>query len=273
MVLSKHRRTLRTGRMGAATSREPSFFYCSPAPKRDTFLYMGSDVDVSLLRLLQPWETRAVFYDTFLAPGENLPIHPFEAYAKAHRFDSRRSHRETTLPLRPVNNSSARRRLGELVLRRLHDEERNNISDARMLGDAQALRFRFLLNGVRRTLRLYIDNGFVGYLDHLHRLSTYATPGNVPDWKQLLGRARRHHVPSMRILLTEAEFQRAEFQRMGVTITGKAVAEQARLQPARLQGDSAIMALCAVFNYSQRVASTFGSMPRRRHGEARKLHH
>ena len=64
---------------------DPTALWCAP-PSRSSgneLVYAGSDADVSILRLLQPWETHAHFIDTFAAPSEDmLPARYFEDYIR-----------------------------------------------------------------------------------------------------------------------------------------------------------------------------------------------
>ena len=92
---------------------------CTP----DVLLYVGADVDVQMVELMQPWETHAHFIDTFAAPSKDmLPVRYFEDYIRRRADDTRASYRETTLPLRPVSNCTARRQLANLFMRRLRED-------------------------------------------------------------------------------------------------------------------------------------------------------
>ena len=120
---------------------------CTRPPRQcrpRVFLYVGSDVDVSLLRYLQPWETLAVFWDDFSAPDLD-----FSGWTRAHSDDSRSSYRTTTAALRPYDPNRHMEAMASLVLGRLHDT--SGIEDARRTGN---LSFKFELGGKRRRLLL-----------------------------------------------------------------------------------------------------------------------
>ena len=119
-----------------------------------------SDVDVSVLRILAPHETRVVFWDSF--PEADFD---FSDYIAAHGDDSRLSYRETTKMLRPLDgrNASAVLELGNLVHRRLMDT--TPLTLVRRTGN---LRFRFELGGIPRTLKFML-NGVVEGLSSARR--------------------------------------------------------------------------------------------------------
>jgi hypothetical protein len=84
----------------------------------DTFLYLGSDVDVMLLRYMLPWERRAIFVDTF-APFET---HWLSTFRLTHRADHRRSFHSDSGALRPWHHdASHNRRLAIMLLARMLD--------------------------------------------------------------------------------------------------------------------------------------------------------
>mmetsp|Transcript_11353 Transcript_11353/g.19032 ORF Transcript_11353/g.19032 Transcript_11353/m.19032 type:complete len:284 (+) Transcript_11353:148-999(+) len=159
----------------------------------DTFVYFGADVDVALLRILQPWETRAIFWDRYGSivddeSDDSSIVNVFRNWEVEHKDDKRRSYRETTLPIRADNalaslQPHAIERLGSLVFRRLaetppysHVQQKDNLS------------FSFHLGGVPRQLDFIIGEidirGIYGrYRSYFFgamgnkRVSTLAYPG------------------------------------------------------------------------------------------------
>jgi hypothetical protein len=143
---------------GGPYSAPPSHYFCSTGnvvaecPAADTFLYLGSDIDVQMLRLLQPSETNVIFWDTMKQEGLEAW---FAEYDKDWRDDTRRSYKETSLPLRPLDrsNPAAIHRFGELVLRRMRETE----AISNVTANLPQLRFNFVLHGRRRRLRYVLD--------------------------------------------------------------------------------------------------------------------
>lgn len=82
----------------------------------DTMMYVGADLDVQALNMLQPEETRAVFLDPLTKITGGL-----SDYAKLHRNDVRAAYARTSSLVRPYNATRVST-LGELLLSRLHSE-------------------------------------------------------------------------------------------------------------------------------------------------------
>ena len=221
------------------------------------FLYLGSDIDVALLRLLQPWETRARLHDSFIATSQAmLPNHVFSDYARGHAQDTRPSYRETTLSLRPLDpaNKTARSLLSALVLRRLRDDAAATgaWSSAAVVSSAPELRFSFVMDGVRRTMQVVVGDALHEHI--LARLvstmSTLAIVGlylGQHDWDRLLRHARQQRVQCFRVLVAESDEDevRGSLKRNGhAEVTRRLVARKARHSDARLQGHDRVVALC-----------------------------
>ena len=143
-----------------------------------TFVYLGSDVDMTLLHLLQPFETRVIYWDNF------GPInYDYGAWDSAHANDTRLSYRQTTQSMRPLNASSSaeRMRLGNLAYRRLLDEQNANLTSVQRVAP---LLFQFMLHGIRRKLSFLFysvvhENNIVRFRlkKQVSAVSTIATPG------------------------------------------------------------------------------------------------
>ena len=67
------------------------------AQQKNLFAYLGSDVDVQLLRIARADETRALFVDE-LTEGRQ---HEVEGYVRNHEHDARRAYRQSTASVRP----------------------------------------------------------------------------------------------------------------------------------------------------------------------------
>ena len=120
------------------------------ANESTTFVYLGSDVDMTLLHLLQPFETRVRYWGTF-----GPPDYDYGAWDRAHANDTRLSYRQTTQSMRPLNASSSaeRLRLGDLAYARLLDEQSPNLTDVQRVAPLQ---FRFRLDGIKRELNFIL---------------------------------------------------------------------------------------------------------------------
>ena len=247
---------------------DPTALWCAP-PSRSSgneLVYAGSDADVSILRLLQPWETHAHFIDTFAAPSEDmLPVRYFEDYIRRRADDTRASYRETTLPLRPVSNCTARRQLANLFMRRLREDSwltnaaGATSQDGRLSAHwcGATLRFTFDYRGVRRFLRVTIaDYDKALWLhpnarEHLPRITTIACPGSRLDWGPIVPKLREHNLRSVRILATgntrgEQHILQSLAQ-ANVRVLARTVGNRSRRTHGspRLAGHRPISALCA----------------------------
>lgn len=118
----------------------------------DAFLYLGSDIDVSLLRFMEPWETSAYFWDDMEAHSE----YSYSAFSSDHEQDPRPSYRETTAPLRPLNtsDSTAVARFSSLVQRRLAE---TGPFSAVQPHPSDPLAWHFTFEGVRRSLNFIVE--------------------------------------------------------------------------------------------------------------------
>ena len=119
----------------------------------DTLFYPGSDVDVQVLRWLQPFERRAIFVDQLAAPETLTGLeHVFPAFEKDHANDPRLSYRNTTRLLRrmrdPVQVAAG---LDKLIVARLRD---TGFTSVESLG---GLRFSFVHENLAREL-IYIND-------------------------------------------------------------------------------------------------------------------
>ena len=140
------------------------------------FLYVGSDIDVSLLRFMQPWETSAIYWDDFRAPGT--------MHYRGHPPNTSDGLDLTTENLRPLQRRDAQQvqRLERLILRQLNEVE--EITAARK---AARMRFSFFLHGIMRSLHFrlspitYPTVQALGYYMKTHlNVSTIAYVGYQP---------------------------------------------------------------------------------------------
>ena len=161
-----------------------SSFCTAPAASciADTFLYIGSDIDVSILTHMQPQETRAIFVDNFQAADR---LGPNTEWLHEHMHDERAAYRQTSAFLRPLDkrNASQIQLLQKLVLGRLKWVP--GVQAARVLSDRH-LEYSFTLFGIGRSLSFVIAEAiFEAGLSRRCRfdgirLSTLAFPGKQP---------------------------------------------------------------------------------------------
>lgn len=124
----------------------------------DTFLYLGSDLDVQALLWLAPSETHAVFLDNFgsvsdSGTGESgMTRHQFSRYEEQHQSgsESRASYREHSGILREMPRGSRAReeKLSTMMESRLRDTP-----DFSMVRRVSTLKWSFEYANVSRTLR------------------------------------------------------------------------------------------------------------------------
>ena len=149
----------------------------SACKQPDVLLYIGADLDLQLLALMQPWETTAVFVD----PLENDAIlhNLTRNYERKHEMDPRPAWRQSSLPFRPCHQLSCAEPLTWL----LHDrmvQDPAQFARVRVIGN---LSISFELQqhrGIGRTLRYVVDlseNDESTFAEFQGRVSTMAAPG------------------------------------------------------------------------------------------------
>ena len=131
---------------------------CNP----DTLLYIGADVDINMLKLMQPWEKSAVFFDGMLDRYGNTDLKStMEAeYINRHQGDVRPSWRRTSGNLRPCKQLSCAEPLTILLKERM--EEDGAFSHVFSQGN---LSIEFELQwqpGLTRTLRYVVGGPTIG---------------------------------------------------------------------------------------------------------------
>ena len=130
----------------------------SACPPGDTLLYLGADIDVQMVKQMQPWEHHAVFFDGLLGEENRTENAAFnwvaEGYARNHRNDPRPSYRLTSNPLRPCPRQRCAGQLTQLLQQRLTDT--SGVQRVQVVG---SLRLQFELRReptVVRTLRYVV---------------------------------------------------------------------------------------------------------------------
>ena len=123
---------------------------CNP----DTLLYLGADLDVHMLKYMQPWERQAVFYDQFKddAVPPDLLLH----YEDVHRRDSRPAWKNSSRNMRPCPKRECAWPLTQLLQARM--EEDPAFTRVRAVAN---LTIRFELRrqyGLTRTLHYMLEN-------------------------------------------------------------------------------------------------------------------
>ena len=219
----------------------------------NTFLYLMSDIDVSMLRLLAPHETHAIFWDNFMEPDFS-----FIPYRDAHAEDTRPSYRETTEALRPLDphNESAVSALGSLVHRRLLDT--TPLLHVRRTG---WLSFEFELHQIPRRL-VYILNSagkshvfariYANSARYGRHISTVAAAGNELVTTDFCWALLRSAVPdclrTARLMVTADDAALVE-AKMRIELPNRTrystqLAKAARNRSPRLAGDDPLQAFC-----------------------------
>ena len=193
----------------------------------DSLLYVGADLDVHMLKLMQPWEREAIFVDPmtdhhgrFSASAQRGEgDSPLSHYVRRHHADRRPAWMQTSASFRPCTNLLCAPSLTSLLEARMQQDA--GFSRVKVLGN---LTLRFELRrepGLARTLRYVVadsEDVFQGphegegssaklwggtYASLHHRLSTLAMPGaagNAPA--HLMGSALRHWIPPCVCLLS-----------------------------------------------------------------------
>mmetsp|Transcript_45404 Transcript_45404/g.119231 ORF Transcript_45404/g.119231 Transcript_45404/m.119231 type:complete len:309 (-) Transcript_45404:45-971(-) len=151
----------------------------------DTLLYIGADLDVYMLTLMQPWETTAVYFDKLESEpkGEELTL----MYEREHRKDPRPAWRTSSYAFRPCRY----RACAEPLTRVLHDrmvQEPSLFAQVRVDGNMSISFELQRQRGIARSLRYVV--GWHGTLkrwsmmaEFRGRVSTLAAPGaalNLP---------------------------------------------------------------------------------------------
>jgi hypothetical protein len=251
---------------GTRPRSKPTHGHCNAHTRRGwntTFLYGGSDIDVSMLAWLHPWETTVVFWDTFYAMDPSV----FEPWLEKHGNSLRMSHRTTTQSVRPLDpgNQTALRLIHDLLLRRLEDEPSISAVAANSL-----LHFNFVIDSVQRKLRVFYKPRLDGkYMHDLRRspfpgvsfdsVTTVACAGASPLCA-LLGsvlRRKTGQTVHLRILMGSVEMKdsvlnrRLEADLIGARCVGKVYMEekvygQGLVHVARLAGSDSLAERCLV---------------------------
>ena len=92
---------------------------CTP----DTLLYVGADVDVHMLKFMQPWETQAIYFDGMkLNYGSEDEADVTRYYRFDHRSDTRSAWQKTSASLRPCPELQCASPLTELLVERMKQE-------------------------------------------------------------------------------------------------------------------------------------------------------
>ena len=138
--------------------------------KPDTMLYIGPDLDVHMLKLMQPWERQAVYIDALSSEGYDEEEAkkagldaggPLASYMNNHRNDHRSAWKRTSAQLRPCgSHTQCAAPLTEALAMRMQQDA--GFDHVHILGN---LTIRFELRrelGVPRTLRYIV--GDVGRL-------------------------------------------------------------------------------------------------------------
>lgn len=143
------------------------------ASKPNLFVYLGSDVDVQLLRAALPGETRALFVDA-LEQGRE---HQLEPYRREHEHDERKAYRQSTAAMRPfVDDARHWTLLHRLIDGRLREGGHGHVSAAdgrgmlRLESNVTAVRtLRYLVRNANDmgTLPCAVRAGFCGSLGTL----------------------------------------------------------------------------------------------------------
>ena len=104
----------------------------------DALLYIGADIDLRVVQLMQPWETRAILMEPLESTEKDVDQHMFETlihYRQMHKSDPRPAYRETSDAVRKCKK---RRTPGcELDFSRLL---RDRLEQAEGIVDVQVLR-------------------------------------------------------------------------------------------------------------------------------------
>ena len=123
---------------------------CQPP---DSLLYVGADLDVYALTLMQPWERTAIFVDHLL--GDETMMKMLVKYEARHRNDPRLAWRQSSLRLRPCTQSWCAANLTSQLVQRMVDMP-DLFTRVRALGN---LSIAFELNnqlGIARELKYVI---------------------------------------------------------------------------------------------------------------------
>ena len=143
----------------------------------NTLLYVGADVDVHMLKLMQPWETQAVYFDSMklnygAQPGYDLT----SKYNEVHEGDTRSAWKKTSAGLRPCPQLRCAGPLTELLQQRMKQER--GFAHVRVRAN---LCIEFSLRSspeVTRSLKYVIAEGWREVLASLRgRVSTVAMVG------------------------------------------------------------------------------------------------
>lgn len=177
--------------------------YCQPPPtplswrtsassnrsscRPDTLLYIGADVDVHMLKLMQPWERHAIFVDSMTGDGfvnVRQGDDVLDRYLSTHRYDGRPSWRTSSAALRPCTQLRCAAPLTRLLQARM--EEDPAFTRVRVAGNL-SLRFELRSHyGLVRSLRYYVTGadvllkrGLIWKEMPYLRVSTIAMPGSA----------------------------------------------------------------------------------------------
>ena len=175
----------------------------------DTLLYIGADLDVHMLQLMQPWERQAIFVDSFhgdsfyYGPSAQNGTNdsPLAHYTREHRNDRRSAWRDGSGALRPCTGMRCVAPLTQKLIARM-----KQVLGFMRIHELGNLTVRFELcrePGVKRTLRYVMaeTHDFFGSLligttgvtvATYHRHQSLGAAGRQEDTRFYEQLSRRH---------------------------------------------------------------------------------
>ena len=155
----------------------------------DALLYVGADLDVHMLKMMQPWETLAVFIDDFTGGDGGYATHRAMAYQRAHSDDPRTHWRWSSASIRPCPDARCMKPLMRMVVGRMkQDAEFTQVHMEKLAANEDRIANATVLFQLQRqpgvTRRLSYVIGTVGSHELARvvqslrgRVSTLASPG------------------------------------------------------------------------------------------------